>query len=91
MGIRRAVGSTRRSVRRLIFLEMLALTLMALVPVFIVIVQIPAFEWMPLTWPLFTKATIASLVLIFVLVFTSVLYPGIMASKIQPAVALKEE
>ena len=91
MGIRRAVGSTRRSVRRLIFFEMLALTLMALLPVFIVIVQIPAFEWMPLTWPLFTKATIASLVLIFVLVFTSVLYPGIMASKIQPAVALKEE
>jgi len=91
MGIRSAVGSTRKSVRRLIFLEMLALTIMALVPVFIVIVQIPAFEWMPLTWPLFTKATIASLVLIFVLVFTSVLYPGVMASKIQPAVALKEE
>ncbi|HKL37375.1 MAG TPA: ABC transporter permease, partial [Bacteroidales bacterium] len=75
MGIRRAVGSTRARVRRLIFLEMFALTVMAIVPAFIVIVQIPAFEFMPLTWVLFAKAMVISLTLIFFLVFISVLYP----------------
>jgi putative ABC transport system permease protein len=91
MGIRRAVGSTKASIRKLIFLEMFALTVMAIIPAFVVVVQIPAFEVMPLTWTLFIKAMLVSLALIFFLVFISVLYPGILASKIRPAVALKEE
>jgi len=91
MGIRRAVGSTKARVRRLIFLEMFALTVMAILPALIIVVQVPAFEVLPVSWPGFIQSMMLSLGLIFFLVFISVLYPGIMASKIRPALALKEE
>jgi putative ABC transport system permease protein len=91
MGIRRAVGATKVKVRRLIFFEMTALTVMAILPALIVVIQIPAFKIMPLDWGLFIGGMGASLLLIFTLVFISVLYPGIMAAKIRPAIALKEE
>jgi putative ABC transport system permease protein len=91
MGIRRAVGSTKGRVRRLIFLEMFALTVMAILPAFIIVVQVPAFDVLPVSWPVFIQSMMFTLGLIFFLVFVSVLYPGMMASKIRPAIALKEE
>ncbi len=91
MGIRRAVGATQGHVRRLIFSELFALTAMAFIPALLLLVQIPALDLMPLSWGLFTRGMVASLIVILLLVTASVLYPGIKASKIEPAVALKEE
>ena len=91
MGIRRAVGSTRRKVRGLIFLEMLVLTLMATIPALFLVVQIPALELMPMSWGLFIQGMLVSLAIIAIFVSISVMYPGIVASKIRPALALKEE
>ncbi|MBS3807332.1 MAG: ABC transporter permease [Bacteroidales bacterium] len=91
MGIRRAVGSTRPKVRGLIFMEMLVLTLMATIPALLLVVQIPALELMPMSWRLFIQGMLASLAIIAIFVSISVMYPGIVASKIRPAVALKEE
>jgi len=91
MGIRRAVGSTRPKVRGLIFMEMLVLTFMATIPALLLVVQIPALELMPMSWSLFIQGMLVSMAIIAIFVSISVMYPGIVASKIRPAVALKEE
>jgi putative ABC transport system permease protein len=91
IGIRRAVGATGSHVRGLIFFELLAMTLMAFVPAFLIIVQVPALELLPVEWSLFIKAMAAALLVILLLVFLSVFYPALQASKIPPALALKEE
>lgn len=91
IGIRRAVGATGSHVRGLIFFELLAMTLMAFVPAFLIIVQVPALELLPVEWSLFVKAMAAALLVILLLVFLSVFYPALQASKIPPALALKEE
>jgi len=91
IGIRRAVGATRLRVRLLIFSELLAMTLLAFIPAFLIVVQVPALDLLPVEWSLFIKGMGAALVVILVLVFFSVFYPALQASRIPPALALKEE
>lgn len=91
MGIRRAVGASRSLVRRQILSELLAITVMALIPAFLLVVQIPALDLLPVSWALFSKSMLGALVVILFLVFVSVFYPAVLASKIPIAEALKEE
>ncbi|MFA5417234.1 MAG: ABC transporter permease [Bacteroidales bacterium] len=91
LGIRRAVGSSAGKVQLLLMYESWSLTLLALIPALILMIQIPLLDLYPVEPDLFAKALMLSIGLIFLLVSLSVYYPAYLASKTQTAEALQEE
>lgn len=91
LGIRRAVGSPAQKIHMLLLFESWSLTLLALIPAIILMIQIPILDLYPVEMPLFLKGLGLSILLIFLLVGISVYYPAYLASKIQTAEALQEE
>lgn len=91
LGIRRALGSSAHKLHMLLLMEAWSLTLIALVPAFILVIQIPILDLYPLELSTFIKAILISIFMIFLLVSISVLYPAYLASLTQAAEALQEE
>ncbi|MEM9723347.1 MAG: ABC transporter permease [Bacteroidota bacterium] len=91
VGIRRAMGSTGQKVRTLILGEALALTLLAFVPGGLIYSQFIIFNYAGATWEHAIPAMIFSAVFLIILVLVCAVYPSWIASKIQPAEALREE
>lgn len=91
LGIRRAVGSSAGKVQLLLMYESWSLTLLALIPALILVIQIPLLDLYPVEPYLFVKSLVLSIGLIFLLVSLSVYYPAYLASKTQTAQALQEE
>ncbi|MDP2235524.1 MAG: ABC transporter permease [Bacteroidales bacterium] len=91
LGLRRAVGSSAFNIYLLLMLESWALTLMALIPAILLMIQVPLLDLYPVDTYLFTKSLGLSIVLIFLLVSISVYYPAYLASKMQTAESLQEE
>jgi len=91
LGIRRAVGASANKVHLLLLLESWSLTLLALIPAILLMIQIPLLDLYSVDTYLFIKSLGLSIVLIFLLVSLSVYYPAHLASKIQTAEALQEE
>lgn len=91
LGIRRALGSSAQKLHLLLLMEAWSLTLIALIPAFILVIQIPILELYPIELGLFIKAILLSTFMIFFLVSISVLYPAYLASLTQAAEALQEE
>ncbi len=91
MGIRRAFGSNISKIYTLLLFESWSLTLLALVPAILIMIQIPILGIYEVEIKLFLTALALSIALIFILVSISVYYPALLASKTEPAAALQEE
>lgn len=91
IGLRRAIGASAQQIRRLLFVEMQLVTLLAAIPAIFLVIQLPLFTDMPIDTTLFFVSLATSLLFIMIIVSICVYYPAILASRIKPAIALKDE
>ena len=80
LGIRRAMGSSAQKLYLLLLLESWSLTILALIPAIILMIQIPLLDLYPVETHIFLQALGWSVLLVFVLVSLSVYYPAYLAS-----------
>jgi len=92
LGLRRAMGASSGSVHRQVLAEVVLLTTIAVVIASIVVVQLPILGVMTLvTRPAFVFGFAGALAAIYVLTVLCGLYPSWLASRLQPADALRYE
>lgn len=92
LGLRRATGATRRAVQRQIAMELLLSATLALGLGVILAVQLPVLDLLPaLGGGVFAGGLLLAVVLMYALVLTAALYPSWLASRVQPAEALRWE
>lgn len=94
IGIKRALGSTGKGIKRLIITENLAIAGAGLLIVLLIVLQIPMIALRRGETPepgVLLSSIIISIVSMIILVFLSTWIPATIASKIRPAIALKTE
>lgn len=92
IGIKRALGSTRAGIRKLLIAENMFLAGLALLIVVLIIIQIPSFsEQKRVEEGVLSLSIFISVATTIILVLLSTLIPASLASKIHPATALKTE
>jgi putative ABC transport system permease protein len=92
LGLRRATGATRRDVRRQISRELLLFTTLALGLGILLAVQLPVLDLLPaLGAGVFAAGLALAAGLIYALVLVAALYPSWLASRVEPAEALRWE
>jgi putative ABC transport system permease protein len=92
IGIKRALGSTGVGIKRLIIAENMILAVLGLLIVSLVLLQVPTFyDGRQIQPDVFYKSICISFVTMIILVLLSTWLPASIASKIQPASALKME
>ncbi len=92
LGLRRAVGASGWSVRRQILAEVALLATLAVILGMAIIAQLPLLGIFAIvTPPVFTASIIAALAVIYAVTLASGLYPSWLASRLQPAEALRYE
>ncbi len=91
IGIKRALGSTGRGIRRLLIAENLVIAGIGLLIVLVIVLQVPITGQKELEPGVMVQSIIISYVSMTLLVLLSTWIPSSIASKIRPAVALKTE
>jgi putative ABC transport system permease protein len=92
VGLRRAAGASRSDVHRQVLWEQAILTSLGVLLGVVVVVQIPILDLIGFIRPeVFTGGLVASTVAIYLLTMLCALYPSAMASRVQPAEALRYE
>lgn len=92
IGLRRAIGATGGEVQRQIIGEVAMLTTLAVILGVAVVVQLPLLGLLTLITPAaYTGGLVASLAAIYGLTILCGVYPGWLASRVQPAQALHYE
>lgn len=92
IGIKRALGSTGVGIKRLIIAENMILAVLGLLIVSLLLLQVPTFfDGRQIQHDVFYKSICISFVTMIILVILSTWLPASIASKIQPASALKME
>jgi len=94
IGIKRALGSTGKGIKRLLITENLAIAGAGLLIVLLIVLQIPMIAVSRGDTPepgVMLSSIIISVASMIILVFLSTWIPATIASKIQPAIALKTE
>ena len=92
LGLRRAIGASESSIHRQIVLEVVLLTSLAVILAIVVLVQLPIAGWLSFFNPaVFTAGIVASLIIVFTLTISCSLYPSWLATRIEPADALRYE
>jgi putative ABC transport system permease protein len=92
IGLRRAVGATGPAVQRLVVAEVAMLTTLAVIAGVAIVTQLPILGIFNLITPAaFAGGLAASLAAIYALTILCGLYPGWLASRVQPARALHYE
>ncbi|MCA9726334.1 MAG: FtsX-like permease family protein [Candidatus Eisenbacteria bacterium] len=92
IGLRRALGATREQVRAQILGELVTLTLLALGLGVVLFLQVPLLGLVPFVEPqVFGLAALAAVVAILPFVLLCGLYPGWLATAVDPARALQYE
>lgn len=92
IGIKRALGSTGVGIKRLIIAENMILAVLGLLIVSLVLLQVPTFyDGRQIQPDVFYKSICISFVTMIILVLLSTWVPASLASRIQPASALKME
>ena len=92
LGLRRAMGASRGSVRGQVLLEIALLTALAVGAGLLVVIQLPLFELVGIFDGLvFTGALVVAVTSIFGLTLLCGLYPSWLAMRVEPAEALRNE
>lgn len=92
LGLRRAVGASGWGVRRQILAEVALLATLAVILGMAIVAQLPLLGIFAIvTPPVFTASIIAALAVIYAVTLASGLYPSWLASRLQPAEALRYE
>ncbi|MDX9854528.1 MAG: ABC transporter permease [Tenuifilaceae bacterium] len=92
IGLRRATGATLSSIWKQLLTEMLVISVIAIIPAMLILIQIPIFgefnESASITF-IFSIFTVA--IVLIVMILAAVFYPAYKASRVEPALALKDE
>ena len=91
IGLRMAVGASKRSIYKQFIGEMLVLVTLGIIPGIILTAQLPILSVFDIETKVYIIAILASTLLIYLLVLLCTLLPSTQAAKIQPAMALHEE
>jgi len=92
MGLRRAAGASRSSVHAQVLLEQMILTSFGVLLGVVLVAQIPLLDLISFIRPkVFTGGIVLSMLSIYLLAALCALYPSAMASRVQPAEALRYE
>ncbi|MEZ5072115.1 MAG: FtsX-like permease family protein [Bacteroidales bacterium] len=91
IGLRMAVGASKRHIQTQFLLEMLVLTTLALVPGLILAAQAPLLHLFDIHTAVYLLAMVLAALLIYLLVTLCVLLPSTQAARIRPALALHDE
>ena len=89
IGIRRASGATRAGIYRQIVGEMLVLTTLAILVGVVLVVQASVLDFFPsVSIGVYAAGLCGGAILLYLFITTATLYPGWLATRIQPAQAL---
>ena len=91
IGLRMAVGASKRSIYKQFIGEMLVLATLGIIPGLIIVAQFPILKVFDIETKIYIIAMLAATLLIYLLVTLCAILPSAQAAKIQPAVALHEE
>ncbi len=91
IGLRQALGANGLDISKQFILEVILLTLVALIIGVFFAVQVPLLQLTEFPNVMFYKAILYSIVIILSLVFICALFPSIQAAKITPANSLHED
>jgi putative ABC transport system permease protein len=92
LGLRRAAGASRAAVHRQVFFEQFILTSLGVLLGAILIAQLPILDLIAFIRPaVYLGGFLASMAAIYLLSTVCALYPSAMASRVQPAEALRYE
>lgn len=92
LGLRRAVGASGVSIRGQILAEVALIATLAVIVGLVVVLQLPMIGLFAIFTPaVFTTGIIAALAVIYGITLASGLYPGWLASRLEPAEALRYE
>jgi len=92
MGLRRAAGASRSSVHAQVLLEQMILTSFGVLLGAVLVAQIPLLDLISFISPkILTGGIVLSMLAIYLLAALCALYPSAMASRVQPAEALRYE
>lgn len=92
IGLRRAKGATARRIYKQIIAELLVITTLGLLVGVIVVVQFPLLDWLGfVSGKVYFAGMLVSLLLVYLLTILCGLYPSRLATKVQPADALRYE
>jgi putative ABC transport system permease protein len=92
IGLRRAKGATARRIYKQIIAELLLITTLGLLVGVLVVVQFPLLDWLGfVSGKVYFVGLLVSLMLVYLLTVLCGLYPSRLATKVQPADALRYE
>jgi putative ABC transport system permease protein len=92
IGLRRATGASSAAVQRQVLLEQLLLTSLGVLIGILLVVQIPVLDLIGvLSHSVFTAGLLTAMAAIYLLSLLCVLYPSLLAARVQPAEALRYE
>jgi putative ABC transport system permease protein len=91
IGLRRAIGSTIRTVQNQFVFEMGLLGTLAMLPAIALAINVSIVQPFEVTSRVYTLALTTALLFIYLLITLCAYIPGRQAAKVQPAVALAEE
>lgn len=93
IGLRRAIGASRREVHRQIILEQLLLTTLGVLLGTVVVIQLPVLDVFgsALRPEVFASGLLLAMISMYVLAAVCALYPSALASRVHPAEALRYE
>lgn len=92
LGLRRAAGASRAAIRRQLVGELLLVTTLGLLPALVLVAQLPLLGMLgPLDPRVFAAAVALAMVAIYALVAACGIYPGRVATRLEPAEALRWE
>jgi putative ABC transport system permease protein len=92
IGLRRAAGASRASIHRQLVMEQLLLTTLGVLCGLVLVLQLPLFGVTAWLGPgVFAGGVAAALAAIYLLAIVSALYPSLLAARVEPAQALREE
>jgi putative ABC transport system permease protein len=92
LGLRRAAGASRAAIHRQVLTELMLVTTLGLLPALVLVVQLPLLGWLGALSPaVFAGAVATALVAVYLLTLLCGLYPSWIATRLEPAEALRWE
>jgi putative ABC transport system permease protein len=91
IGVLRAIGSSQSQLQKRLVMEMIFISLLGILPAIFFLIQIPMLKIMPLEIGFYYRTLVGTLIFVLTLVGLFAWYPAYKASRMEPALALKDE